>query len=623
MIQNDCRKYILTMTDSDKGDGNDLNLPPPNSSLNKLGHLIHYPCLQNSDDHEHAFPFSLERTDNFRNFGRLRIKSTEVVLVIEQPDFSLCNKRDLKKYWAGLDIVSRTIETLINVKKLSINHFSPGVSIRAPVSFAADMRCEAMLLCNVRKIEELSWYISPAFEQVSYLNAFSSSLKNHLFLEEISLNEGDFIKSAHGGQAFLDAILSLPKLAGFSAYELFSANQMADYVCKTAISKLHLSMNYCLTNSDSLLTVLGSSQVTLDALEILDDEYHPFGGRNGLGELARKLAQALNTNISLRELNFEPGDNDISWNQNHTDAERDTEQSQQESGMLLGQSIAKHPSLEQVMLNFGWHSEFFMQVLAGASKSQRLTRVNLKYFAGTEEQCSCLVQLLQNDCLSSLSVSDLMHPIAFLHSLSNCILTNLKTLYLDVDWQSNGSAALCGRSILVDLGKLLHHNITCVNELTVKCFCKCGFSDFTDFLIALKDTNVSRCSVAFCFRRDGKGNYRAKYLHAIKSNVTLTFLQNSDLDSDNDSSPILSSDTTELGRGIMRMNEAGRRYILTEPTNKPKGINVLSSVQSDLNCLFLHLLENSFLCFRRHARAENASSCLGEAKTRKRKSNQE
>jgi len=181
---------------------------------------------------------------------------------------------------------------------------------------------------------------------------------------------------------------------------------------------------------------------------------------------------------------------------------------------------------------------------------------------------------------------------------------------------------MCGRSILEKLGKWLNHNLMCVDELSVFFFfCECDFSAFTDFLVALKDTNVSSLTIDFSFQRDGKGYYQAKFLHAIKSNFNLTLLQITDLDSG--ASPILSSETMCVGQGILRMNKAGRRYIPTDATNKQRGINVLYSVQSDLNCPLLHLLENPFLCSRRQARIENAPSCLGEAKTRKRKSHVE
>jgi hypothetical protein len=49
---------------------------------------------------------------------------------------------------------------------------------------------------------------------------------------------------------------------------------------------------------------------------------------------------------------------------------------------------------------------------------------------------------------------------------------------------------------------------------------------------------------------------------------------------------------------ILRLNAAGRRYLIEDGSSISKGIEVLSAVRSDINCVFLHLLENPRLCHR-------------------------
>jgi hypothetical protein len=50
---------------------------------------------------------------------------------------------------------------------------------------------------------------------------------------------------------------------------------------------------------------------------------------------------------------------------------------------------------------------------------------------------------------------------------------------------------------------------------------------------------------------------------------------------------------------ILRLNEAGRRYLVEDGSSISKGVEVLISVINDINCVFLHLLENpSILCDR-------------------------
>jgi hypothetical protein len=47
---------------------------------------------------------------------------------------------------------------------------------------------------------------------------------------------------------------------------------------------------------------------------------------------------------------------------------------------------------------------------------------------------------------------------------------------------------------------------------------------------------------------------------------------------------------------ILRLNEAGRRYLIEDGSSISKGVEVLSRVNNDINCVFVHLLENPRLC---------------------------
>jgi hypothetical protein len=49
---------------------------------------------------------------------------------------------------------------------------------------------------------------------------------------------------------------------------------------------------------------------------------------------------------------------------------------------------------------------------------------------------------------------------------------------------------------------------------------------------------------------------------------------------------------------ILRLNGAGRRYLVQDGSSISKGVEVMSRVNNDINCLFLHLLENPRLCDR-------------------------
>jgi hypothetical protein len=51
-------------------------------------------------------------------------------------------------------------------------------------------------------------------------------------------------------------------------------------------------------------------------------------------------------------------------------------------------------------------------------------------------------------------------------------------------------------------------------------------------------------------------------------------------------------------RSIFDLNRAGRRYLVQDGSSISKGVDVLSRVSSDINSVFLHLLENPRLCDR-------------------------
>ncbi len=64
----------------------------------------------------------------------------------------------------------------------------------------------------------------------------------------------------------------------------------------------------------------------------------------------------------------------------------------------------------------------------------------------------------------------------------------------------------------------------------------------------------------------------------------------------------------DLG-AILRVNAIGRRYLIEDGSSISKGDKVLSAVRSDINCVFLHMLENPTLCDRSAVEASSGSTC--------------
>jgi hypothetical protein len=86
---------------------------------------------------------------------------------------------------------------------------------------------------------------------------------------------------------------------------------------------------------------------------------------------------------------------------------------------------------------------------------------------------------------------------------------------------------------------------------------------------------------------DSFGNDEMKrVVSLVKKNYVLT-----ELDED-----VTEKEETGELCSILRLNEAGRRYLIDDAGSISKGVEVLVDVRDDLGCLFYHLLENPLLC---------------------------
>jgi hypothetical protein len=69
----------------------------------------------------------------------------------------------------------------------------------------------------------------------------------------------------------------------------------------------------------------------------------------------------------------------------------------------------------------------------------------------------------------------------------------------------------------------------------------------------------------------------------------------------------LEKQARDLGAKL-RLNRAGRRYIIEDGSSISKGVEVLIRVINDINCVFLHMLENPRLCDRGAAEVASDST---------------
>jgi hypothetical protein len=76
----------------------------------------------------------------------------------------------------------------------------------------------------------------------------------------------------------------------------------------------------------------------------------------------------------------------------------------------------------------------------------------------------------------------------------------------------------------------------------------------------------------------------------VKKNYSLAFLDEG----------LSALDKTGELRTLLRLNQAGRRYLIEDKASIAKGVKVCIGVSDDLGCLFYHLLENPMLCNIEH-----------------------
>jgi hypothetical protein len=141
-------------------------------------------------------------------------------------------------------------------------------------------------------------------------------------------------------------------------------------------------------------------------------------------------------------------------------------------------------------------------------------------------------------------------------------------------------------------------------------------SAFRMHIAAMLQENASLKNLSIVTPGDCKVKEFVALLPALENNTTLTALCFSEEYrslrlNDNEDKQIVSLLKKTYGlkmlpdiyqRGdvdaILRLNAAGRRYLIQDGSSISKGVEVLSRVNDEINCVFLHLLENPRLCDR-------------------------
>jgi hypothetical protein len=158
----------------------------------------------------------------------------------------------------------------------------------------------------------------------------------------------------------------------------------------------------------------------------------------------------------------------------------------------------------------------------------------------------------------------------------------------EVPLRDDNAVMWCGAFSFLRTNKVLESlSVTFDQDVTELCF-----SAFCIDIAGMLQENTSLVSLAIQHNgsvqlNDDESKQMASLL---KKNYALSWLSIESL--------------PDIGRmgdvgAILQLNAAGRRYLIEDGSSISKGVDVLNLVNDDINCLFLHLLENPRLCDRR------------------------
>jgi hypothetical protein len=245
-------------------------------------------------------------------------------------------------------------------------------------------------------------------------------------------------------------------------------------------------------------------------------------------------------------------------------------------------------------------------IFLALGKNRGLKTLTVNWFGLTDESLCTAIQngLGTNATLEHLKLHDVcLRDDNFDLSCKalSFLLTNkaLKSLEVDVRCATES----CLSAFRIDIAAMLQEN-TSLESLSILCSC---FQLKAEEYIALVTSLQQNTTLKILQLNDHEGFYLThdenKHVAALlKKNFALERLPAINLE----------YHLGDVG-AILRLNTAGRRYLVQEGSSISKDVEVLSRVNNDINCVLLHLLENPRLCDRRAVETVSAGNLVDES----------
>jgi hypothetical protein len=186
-------------------------------------------------------------------------------------------------------------------------------------------------------------------------------------------------------------------------------------------------------------------------------------------------------------------------------------------------------------------------------------------------------------------------------------LRELKLLNIVLD--DNNFALWCRALSFLRINKTLRVlRITMEHNVAESCACA-----FRMHIATMLHENTSLDDISMETPRENKAKEYVALLSALRNNTTLKILRLGGFlhlaaNEDKEVASLLKKNyglkmLPGIHRAadvsaILQLNAAGRRYLIQDGSSISKGVDVLSNVSMNINCVFLHLLENPRLCDR-------------------------
>jgi hypothetical protein len=279
------------------------------------------------------------------------------------------------------------------------------------------------------------------------------------------------------------------------------------------------------------------------------------------------------------------------------------------------------PSLRSVEFRFTQFTSSLCQATAMAlrqgSPITSLILCGCSFLEGGSEEIAGAFE--ENTTLTTFEMSPVPRNInqAFYDTMAESMLSNATLQYLLISYPGGSHPnSICVSSLLSALGM----NKT-LRKVHVSGFSSVGGSAILAVREGLEKNSTLETLELINFAHATESSFRIAVVEALQLNKTVKTLRvcfdTQDLTDGEvkhltlvvkknyglESLPDLDFSHDRMGdlRSILRLNGAGRGYVLDGHGSViSKGVGVLSAVSDDLDCVFLHLLENPSLCNRSH-----------------------